>query len=288
MARTLGDILSWGKEKLKRSGVDDIDAELLLRSVLGQSRSQLLLNLQAEISLEKEKEYQNLIEKRSARIPLQYLTGKVEFYNIELRCDKRALIPRPETEILIETVLDKLSNFHSPKILDIGTGTGNIAIALARNLPDSHITSVDISQDALDLAASNARLNGVEKQINLIQGDILDSVFIRTFGLFDCVISNPPYEATADKETLQPEVAKYEPAIAIFTGDAPLIFYKTIVSNISYILNVQGLLAFEVGLGQAGKIQDLMKPAFDKIAVTKDLAGIERIVTGIYAGTNKR
>jgi len=285
MARTLGDILSWAKENLKRAGVDDLDAELLLQSVLRQSRSQLLLNLQDEIPVIKEKEYESLIEKRSTHIPLQYLTGTVEFYNIELRCDQRALIPRPETEILVDTVLQKLSNFPAPKILDIGTGTGNIAIALAKNLPDSHITSVDISGDALDLAASNARLNGVERRINLIQGDILDSVFIRTFGLFDCVISNPPYVATADKETLQPEVAKYEPAMAIFTGDDPLIFYKTIVSNILYILNVQGLLAFEVGLGQAGMIQDLMKPAFDKIAVTKDLAGIERIVTGIYAGT---
>ena len=288
MARTLGDLLSWGKEKLNREGVDDLDAELLLRSILGQSRSQLLLNPQGEISPEKEKEYESLIEKRASRIPLQYLTGIVEFYNIELLCDIRALIPRPETEILVETVLQKLSDFPSAKILDIGTGTGNIAIGLAKNLPNSHVTSMDISRGALDLAASNARLNGVQEQINLIQGDILDREFIKTIGHFDCVISNPPYVATADRENLQPEVAKHEPEIAIFAGDDPLIFYKTIVSDISYILNSQGLLAFELGLGQAGEIQDLMKPAFKELSVIKDLAGLERIVTGIYAGTNKR
>jgi release factor glutamine methyltransferase len=290
MARSLGDLLSWGNTRLKEAGVDDfsLSTELLLRSVLGLSRSQLLLNLRDTIPIEKEKAYQELIEKRSERIPLQYLTGIVEFYNIELKSDSRALIPRPETEILVETVLNKLSHTDPLKILDIGVGSGNISIALAKNIPKSNITGVDISQDALDLASENSILNDVGERVSFIRGDILDGAFIKTLVRFDCVVSNPPYVATRDRETLQPEVAKYEPPVAIFAGDDPLIFFKTIVNDIWYILNCGGLLAFEVGLGQAGDIQALMKPAFERITIIKDLAGLDRIVTGVYAGTDKK
>jgi release factor glutamine methyltransferase len=290
MAETLGELLTWGRETLKREGLEDFDisAELLLRSLLDFSRSELLLNLQTTISSQKADDYKNLINKRATHVPLQYLTGRVEFYNIDLITDSRALIPRPETEILIETVLKNLKVSNLIKILDIGTGTGNIAIALAKNLHNSHLTAIDISPNALELAASNARLNQVEDRINFIQGNILDGQFIKTLGIFDCVISNPPYVASGEKGNLQPEVSQYEPGVAIFAGDDPLIFFKTIAGNISYILHTGGLLAFELGLGQAEAIRDFMKSAFNDISITRDFAGYERIITGIYAGTNKR
>jgi release factor glutamine methyltransferase len=290
MDETIGDLLTWGKETLKKEGLDDFDisAELLLRTILGISRSELLLNLTESISSQKSDEYKNLIAKRAAHVPLQYLTGRVEFYNIELIADNRALIPRPETEILIETVLKKLKPEESIKILDIGTGTGNIAIAFAKNLPGARLTAIDISPDALELAKSNAQLNYVEERVSFIHGNILDGQFIKTLGLFDCVVSNPPYVASDEKEKLQPEVSQYEPGVAIFAGDDPLIFFKTIAGNISYILHTGGLLAFEIGLGQAEAISDFIRSDFKDTAITRDLAGHERIITGIYAGTNKR
>jgi release factor glutamine methyltransferase len=289
MAETAGDLLIWGRNTLKNAGLEDFDisAELILRSILGLSRSELLLNIHDPISSQKADEYKILIAKRATHVPLQYLTGKVDFYNFELITDNRALIPRPETEILIETVLKRLNPANIIKILDIGTGTGNIAIALAKNLPNSKLTAVDISPDALDLAVSNTRLNQVEEQISFIQGNILDGKFIESLGVFDCVVSNPPYVSSSEKEQLQPEVSQYEPVAAIFAGDDPLIFYKTIIGNISYILHSGGLLAFEIGLGQADDIRDFMNPAFDDISITRDLAGHERVITGIYVGTHK-
>jgi release factor glutamine methyltransferase len=289
MDQTLNDLLIWGKETLRAAEISDYDisAELLLRSLLKVTRSQLILRLDNPIQPEIKTQFINLITKRASHLPLQYLIGEVEFYNITLVSDARALIPRPETEILVETVLNKIRLFQSPKILDIGTGSGNIAIAIARNSSESNLTGIDISREALDLAATNARINQVEERVDFVRGDISDSDFVRSLGLLDCVVSNPPYVSDLDRVTLQPEVARFEPRAAVFAGNDPLIFYKTIIANISYILRTRGLLAFEVGLGQAKVVSDLMAPAFDEICITKDLSGIERVVTGFYAGTDK-
>jgi release factor glutamine methyltransferase len=289
MARTLNDLLIWGKEILKGAGIDDynISSELLLCSILNLSRSQLILNLKNPVLPEIDTKYKNLIEKRAAHVPLQYLIGQIEFYNIILKTDARALIPRPETEMLVETVLIKMEHIQAPKLLDIGTGSGNIAIALAKNIPGSNVTGIDISRGALELAAANAKLNQVESHIDFIQGNILNIDFVQSLGLFDCAVSNPPYVSLSDRETLQPEVARFEPQEALFAGDDPLIFYKTITNNISYILRTGGLLAFEVGLGQSDMVADLMVPAFDDVTISKDLTGIERVVTGVYAGVDK-
>lgn len=290
MAQTLDQLLSWGKETLKNAGIEDynISAELLLRSVLHLTRAQFILKLRENAPRVLANIYKILIDKRARHVPLQHLIGWVDFYNIELRIDKRALIPRPETEVLVETVINMLKSAQTPRILDIGTGSGNIAIALAKAFPGAHLTGVDISSDALDLARSNAELNRVKHQITFILGNILDIYLTQTLGLFDCVVSNPPYIGLAEKGSLQPEVAEHDPAAAIFAGADALIFYKTIVANISYILKSGGLLAFEMGLGQAEAVADLMKPAFKDITITKDLAGIERVITGVYAGSDTR
>jgi release factor glutamine methyltransferase len=289
MARTLNDLLIRGKETLKSAGIDDYDisAELLLRSVLKLNRSQLILSLKNPALPEIDIKYKALIEKRASHVPLQHLLGEVEFYNITLLSDPRALIPRPETEVLVETVLKKIERMESPKILDIGTGSGNIAIALAKNLSGSHVTGIDISREALGLAISNANLNRIENRISFIKGNILNIDFTRSLGLFDCVVSNPPYVSLSERDALQPEVAEFEPREAVFAGDDPLLFYKTIVADISYILHSGGLLAFEMGLGQANSVASLMALAFNDITITKDLTGIERVITGVYAGPDK-
>jgi release factor glutamine methyltransferase len=150
------------------------------------------------------------------------------------------------------------------------------------------VVGLDISAEALHLAQFNAAHNSVENQLKLIQGDILDPEFVPALGAFDCVVSNPPYVALSEKGGLQPEITRFEPEAAVFSGDDPLIFFKTIVGNISYILKPGGLLAFEVGRGQAHVVASMMRGNFERIVIARDLAGIERVITGIYARLDKR
>ena len=286
MAYLLGELLKWGKDVLKSAGLDDyyVSAELLLQSVLGLSRSDILLNPNLEINSKDYTKYKSMIEQRASRVPLQYLIGEVEFYNIRLQIDRRALIPRPETEILVETVIDKLRKVSSPAILDIGTGSGNIAIALAKNIAGSHVTGIDVSEDALELARANARLNSVENNTKWINGDIKSNLVWKSLGAFDCVVSNPPYVTFQERGELQPEVIEHEPEVALFSGDDPLTFFKVIIEYSLYILRHGGLLAFEVGMGQAENVCRLMNSEFIEIETSLDLGGIERVVTGFHAG----
>jgi release factor glutamine methyltransferase len=289
MNRTVSELLRWGKERLNKAGIEDfnISADHLLGAVLNLTRSQLILANDKHIEKKDIEKYTALIERRAQREPLQYVIGWVDFYNVSLKCDPRGLIPRPETEILVETVIEKLKSRRSPSILDIGTGSGNIAIALAMNIYDSRVTGLDISAGALELAAFNADLNKISDRLRLIEGDIADANFLHQLGRFDCIVCNPPYVSPGERHRLAPEVIQFEPAAALFTGDDSLFFFKTIVGGVSYILNPGGLLAFEVGFGQAIQIAEIMRPDFTTIEIRKDLAGIERVITGIYAGIDK-
>ena len=282
-------LLRWGRDRLKAAGINDyeISAEILLRDLLNLSRSELILLTDKRIDSDKIDDYKGLIEKRSKRVPLQYLIGFIEFYNIKLKCDPRAMIPRPETEILVDTVIERLKDKNSPEILDIGTGSGNIAIALAKNIPDSRVTGIDISEEALGLAEFNVGLNDVRDRLDLLCGDIEDENFAKSLGRFDCVVSNPPYVSEDEIDRLQPEVVEFEPKIALISPEDPLGFFKTIVRFIDYILKPGGLLALEVGLGQAERVKDLISKRFMKIDIVRDLAGIDRVVTGIYIGSDE-
>jgi release factor glutamine methyltransferase len=285
----LDALLRWGRDRLKSAGIDDheISAEILLRDLFNFSRSELILQSNKRVDSNKIDDYRSLIEKRSEHIPLQYLIEFVEFYNIRLKCDRRALIPRPETEILVETVIERLKDKDSPKILDIGTGSGNIAISLAKNITDSKVTGIDISEEALELAEFNVALNDIRGRLNLLSGDIKDENFVKSLGRFDCVVSNPPYISEDEIDGLQPEVVEFEPRCALVSPGDPLGFFKVILESIPEILRPEGLLAFEVGLGQAQDVRDLMSGKFDMIELIKDLTGINRIVIGTYAGRDK-
>jgi release factor glutamine methyltransferase len=265
----------WGKNFLKENGIDDyaISAEILLCHVLNLSRSDMLLNPRQNVDQIQIEQYKEVIFKRAKREPLQYLLGYVDFFNVRIKCDPRALIPRPETEILVETVLERLKGMRSPRILDLGTGSGNIAVALAKNISDAAVMGVDISEKALELAGENALANEV--------GDNVNKGFVENLGLFDCVVSNPPYVAEHEKDKLQPEVIEFEPAEALFSSGDPLRFFRAIIESAPRILNQDGLLAFEVGLGQSDLVKELMSTGFADIKSLNDLAGIERVVTGI-------
>jgi release factor glutamine methyltransferase len=272
----------WGRDSLKAAGIQDyeISAEILLRDLLELSRSELILQKDKRVDSNKINRYKNLIEKRSKRVPLQYLVKFVEFYNIRIKCDQRALIPRPETEILVETMIKRLEDMESPLILDVGTGSGNIAIALSKNIPGSKVTGIDISEEALELAGFNVELNDIRGRLNLLSGDIGDSNFVRSLGRFDCVVSNPPYVSETEINQLQPEVIEFEPKVALFASDDPLSFFKIILRSIPDILLPGGLLAFEVGLGQAEAVAELMSGKFEGIELIRDLADINRVVVG--------
>lgn len=277
-------LLRWGKDRLKSAAINDyeISAEIILRDILDLSRSELILQKDRRVDSNKINQYKSLIEKRSKRVPLQYLVKYVEFYNIRIKCDQRALIPRPETEILVETVIKRLEDMESPLILDVGTGSGNIAIALAKAIPGSKVTGIDISEEALELAGFNAELNDLQGRLNLSSGDIGDKNFVRSLGRFDCAVSNPPYISETEMNQLQPEVIEFEPKVALFAPDDPLSFFKIILRSIPEILLPGGLLAFEVGLGQAEAVAELMSGKFEGIELIRDLAGIERVVAGTY------
>ena len=281
-----GSLLDWGKKQLKKSGIEDFDvsAEALLRHTLNLSRPELLLHPRRIVDRNKIDEYKDLIFKRAKRVPLQYLIGYVEFYNVIIKCDRRALIPRPETEVLVEIVLEKLKDFKSPRILDIGTGSGNIAIALAKNMDAGLVVGMDISEDTLDLARENAVKNNVQKKTRFIPGDILDGKFIEDLDIFDGIVSNPPYVAESERGKLQPEVIEHEPQTALFSPGDPLRFFKIIIGATPEILRSDGLMAFEVGLGQAETIKEMMSSRFVNLLSHKDLNGIERVITGTFTG----
>lgn len=281
----LRSLLDRGKDRLKKAGIPDsaLSAEIILRDLLNLSRSELILSPTKKIDPELAEIYDRLIEKRSNRYPLQYLTGSVDFYNVKLKCDSRALIPRPETEILVETVIHKLKGSDQTYILDIGTGSGNIAIALAKNLSGSRVTGIDISNDAIALAASNVELNDVENSVELLTGDINDRALVESLGVFDCVVSNPPYVSEEEATDLQPEVIEFEPHIALFCPGGPLEFFKSILRTSPVVLKPGGLMAVEMPMGHATEIMEIFSADFARMEIVKDLTGVERVLTAVYS-----
>lgn len=254
-------------------------AELILRHTLDLDRTQFLLNLNEEITPEQWEKTEQLIQKRLSGIPLQYLFGEQEFYGLPFHVDPTVLIPRPETEILVEEVLRRRDP-KSPLIAaDIGTGSGAIAVALAVN-SDWRFLAVDIAAESLETAKRNSTLNRVEAKIDFLQGDMLQP--LEGKGKVDILVSNPPYIPTEDIADLNIQVRNHEPMRALDGGKDGLDFYRKICSGLPHVLQPNGLVAFEVGRGQAQDVGALLLASgtVQKIDIIKDLAGIERIVIG--------
>lgn len=274
---TVGELIEYGAEKLTGGGIPEavLEAELLLEYVIVKERIYLHLHRNQSVSLTDQKKYQTFIADRCQHRPLQYIVGEAEFFGLKFKTDKRALIPRPETEILVEEVLEHWQpGFHT--ILDIGTGSGIIAIALAKHLPSARVIASDQSPEALELAGENIKLHGLDGRIALVQGDLFPSVSQK----YDCIISNPPYIPSDQIAGLQPEVSRFEPIQALDGGPDGLDFYRRIAGSIAGHLNQPGLVALEVGMGQAEIVAKMISqalPAAETI-VKNDLAGINRVV----------
>ena len=217
----------------------------------------------------------DLIERRLAGEPIQYITGEAEFYGLPFHVNRDVLIPRPETEHLVEKVMALAAEFVRPKIVDVGTGSGAIAVALAHALPFAEITATDISADAQAVAKANVARNGVADRVRFFKGDLLEAVAGEHF---DIVISNPPYVPESDHATLDVEVRDYEPAQALFAGEDGLQIYRRLIPAAFDALVPGGYLALEIGYGQRAGIEALLvREGFAGIEFIPDLQGIARV-----------
>ncbi len=254
------------------------DAETLLLHLIGRNRAWLLAHLDDEFGGCKSIGFAQLIERRLAGEPIQYITGECEFYGLPFVVNRDVLIPRPETEHLVEKVLELATGLERPRIVDVGTGSGAIAVALARHLPAAHVTAIDLSSAALAVARGNAERNGAADRIQFLEGDLLAPVAGEQF---DFVVSNPPYVSSGDRDMLAVEVREHEPEMALFAGASGLDVYVRLAPLAFEALVPGGFVLFEIGYGQAAAIAELLEAAgFRGIEFTKDLQGIDRVIVG--------
>ena len=279
----LRDWLTGATGRLAQAGVDspDLDARLLAAHVLSLPPAELPLHGRRSLSPTDLTALEDLLTRRCAREPLQYLVGDTEFYGHRLLCDPRALIPRAETETLVEVALGLIGATGATHVVDVGTGTGAIALALALELPGLRVLATDASPDALALAAENVALHGLSDRVALAVGDYLEPV--RSAGWWErteLVVSNPPYVRADQWGALQPEIAGHEPRLALVgPGEDGLGAYRRILTGCAELPALRAVV-FEVGMGQAAAVADMLQthlPACD-IMVREDLGGIERVV----------
>ena len=271
------EIIKWGEEYFKLKGFENPKQEIewLLCDLLELKRIDLYLKFEDIINKSKLKKLKSWIKRRIDREPLQYITGKVEFYGLKFISTPQALIPRPETERLVDITLNSLKKIPEPKILEIGTGSGCVSIAVSNKKPRANILSLDISKNALELAEINAKSNNC-KNINFLEMDFLNEI---PDGKFDILISNPPYIPQKEIENIMPEVKNYEPRIALTDFEEGLNFYFRI-AKVGRTLIPNGIIILEVGLGNhPQKVFSLFKEAgFDQLELIKDYNNNERIL----------
>lgn len=254
------------------------DAESLLLHVIRRERAALLARWKEVLAAEEAALFVAMLARRATGEPMQYIFGETEFYGLPFRVTPDVLIPRPETEHLVEVVLEKAAALAAPRILDVGTGSGAVAVALAHKLPHAAITAIDISERALAVAEDNARRNGVAERIRFLRGNLLEPVGAERF---DIVASNPPYVAASDSATLAVEVREHEPALALFAGAEGLELIRRLIPEAFAALVPGGLFALEFGYAQATAVGEMLLAAgFAEIEFTADLQGILRVACG--------
>jgi len=272
---TLGEVLRRSADYLAEREVETprLDAELLLGKALGYSRLQLYLEHDRPLAKAELDACRELVARRGRREPAAYILGEWGFRRLTLTTDRRALIPRPETEMLVERCLELLAGAERPRILDVGTGSGAIALALADELPEAAVTAVDLSAEALALAAENAERNGLSGKVELLRRDFRAGL---PPGPFDLVVSNPPYVSPAELEGLEPEL-RHEPRKAL-VGEGG---HEAVAIAAREALAPGAPLVFEVGDGQAASVAELLtKLGYSEVRISRDLAGRERVVEG--------
>jgi release factor glutamine methyltransferase len=278
---TLAELLRESRELLDRNGVDTprLDAELLAASALRLSRLELATSPDRELDADAAGAVRALVERRAGREPLAYVLGEWGFRRLVLRTDARALVPRPETEIVVERALAAIEGIGAPSLVDVGTGSGAIALALADERPDARVTATDVSADALALARENAERLGLA--VELVRTELLDGLA----GPFDLVVSNPPYVAEDELGAVEPEVREWEPRLAVVdTGQT-----ERLVLAAREVLAPGGGIVLETHEAKAAEVAAALRAAgYDRATITRDLAGRERVVEAWWGPTQSR
>ena len=278
-------------------------AELLLMHTLGRDRAWLYAYPEHELDEATCERYFSLIARRASGVPTQHLTSHQEFWGLDFEVTPDVLIPRPETEHVIEVALDRLgaapggsapANNAALRIVDVGTGSGCIAIALAQELHNAHITATDISAPALEVARRNATRNGVTPRIDFVECNLLDALLHESrvtnheSRLLDIIVSNPPYIARREAATLPVEVREHEPEAALFGGETGTEMYAPLIAQAKTLLKPGGILVLELGYDSAGHVSRLLNTAeWNEVTLTNDLAGIKRIASARRTSTCK-
>lgn len=279
---TVLEVIKLSTEYLQKKGVESprANAEILLAEILKCKRLELYLAFDKPLAENEVQVYREAIRKRGLRIPLQYIVGNVEFYGLKLIVNENVLIPRPETELLVEKIINDSDKSNNLKILDIGVGSGNISLSILKYLPNSKVVAIDISKTALDVANQNAEINSLQDRIEFRLFDIMNDN-LNSLGKFDLIVSNPPYVSENDYESLEPELKNHEPKIALTDNSNGISFYKHIVEASDQLLKKPGKIYFELGIDQSAQVQEYFKQNnFTNIKITKDYSGIERIICG--------
>jgi release factor glutamine methyltransferase len=255
-----------------------LDAETLLMHLLEANRAWLVTHGDDGVGEKSASRYAELVERRYRGEPIQYITGETEFYGLPFRVTPDVLIPRPETEHLVEQTIALAREFTEPRIVDVGAGSGAIAVALAVHLAGARITTIDVSAQALAIARENAARNAVSEQLRFLQGDLLGPAAGEQF---DLVVSNPPYVPERDRESLSVEVREHEPAQALFAGEDGLDVYRRLIPAGYAALAPGGYMLLEIGYGQAEGVRALLSGSgFKGIDFLPDLQGIARVACG--------
>ena len=273
---TVGEALDRACLRLDEAGVDDplVDAEWLAAHALGLTRSELALEGHRELTQAEEAQLTRLLDRRAAREPLAYVLGEWGFRRLTLKVDRRVLVPRPETEVVVDRCLELLRDVDRPAVLDVGTGSGAIALAIADEHPGARVTAIDVSPGALEVARENALMAGLE--VTLVEHDVGDGLE----GEYDLVVSNPPYVGPEEIETLEPEVRDWEPRVATVGEEHT----EAIAAAAAGVLVPGGRLVVEVADGRAAQVCAVLRRlGYEDVRSGRDLTGRDRIVEGRWS-----
>ena len=290
---TIRDLMKVSIDHFQKKGIEHarLNVELLLAHALALPRIQLYVNFDKPLTQYELTQFRVLFERRLNREPVQYIIGSAGFMGLTFKVDPRVLIPRPETETLIEQAILFSQDIDANKpvdVLEIGTGSGNIAVSLAKFIKQSHITTLDISKDALQLAKENAVTYGVEQQIDFFLMDVMEDLSGVLKPSYDILISNPPYIARDEWEELQPEVRHFEPAAALTDNGDGLQFYRRIAELAPKYLNENGSVMLEIGFEQAQHVAEMLrKSGFPYLSIINDLQQIPRVVCAARHASGK-
>lgn len=280
---TIQKLLNWVADYLKNKGIDSprLSAELLLSYVLGLKRIELYTQFEKIVTEQQLDKLHDLVERAGKHEPIAYLAGKTEFYSLELEITTDCMIPRPETESLAERAIEFLRSRNGKQfVCDLCTGSGCIAVAIARNYPDCRIIATDICDAALSVAAKNVEKHGLKEKIKLLCGDLFDPIVPHLdVEKFDLIVCNPPYVSASEFEKLGKNVKDYEPKLALFAGDEGLDIYRRIVERVEQFLKPDAALMLEIGYSQGQAVKELLEQAgiFAEATIEKDFHDKDRI-----------